>query len=148
MTQSTTQNEKVIVTRLFNKIDLTAVKVRAKKAPVVHTTAFKTKVKTSKNYKEEDTTVKLDTFLRSQPGSVQDYLNECHDDIKTLIREQEAYSIKSSPGGLIILTRKKFRIEIKDVGVRKRSIDITGPKGEKWKYITELKSTKIEKLKT
>jgi hypothetical protein len=147
MTQPTTQKEKMVITRLFNKIDLTAVRSKARTAKPVHLSVTKTKVKVSKNYKEEEITIGLDTFLKSQPGSVQDYLNECHDDIRTLIREQHAYSIKSSPGGLTILTRNKFRIQIKDIAPGKRSVDITGPKKEKWSYITELKSIKTEKVK-
>lgn len=142
MENKESSKEEVKVTKLFNKIDLTAVKSKSRTAKPIHNKITKIKVKTSKNYEQGKQLISLETFLETQPNSVKDYINECHDDIKTFIREQQAHSIKSMAGGLIILTRNKFRIEIKTVSINKRSVQITGPKKEKWFYMTESKEVK------
>ena len=154
--KSTTKDEKVLgtdnkgrvvkVTRLFNKIDLTKAVKKAKEEKPVVKRVMKAKVKVGKNYKEEKN-VSFDTFFKSQPGSVQDYLNECHPDVRTFIKNNEACSIKGEPGKLIILTRNKFRVEISDVGVGERKVRITDKRGE---ILSEAvtKLIKSEKTKT
>ncbi len=124
--KSTTQNESML--KLSNAIDLTINK-KVKKVKI-----GKTKEKTDSklsNKRRSESVIDFNRFLKSQPSSVQTYLNECHSDVTKFIQEHGATSIKGEPGKLIILTQSKLRIEITDVDVRERRVLITNRKGDK-----------------
>lgn len=121
--------------KLFKIVDPIKVKPKKKKEP-------KQEVKPVTKKKEEKL-MPSDTFLKLQSQSVQDYIDECHPDLRTFILLNEAYSIKGQPGKLTILTRTSYRVEISDLNARQRRITITDKKGNKVSdEITELSRKK------
>lgn len=63
--------------------------------------------------------------IHIQDGSIKDFLNTCHSDVRKYLNEHEPHSIKVQAGRLIILTRDNYRIIITVKGHNSREIIIT-----------------------
>lgn len=62
-------------------------------------------------------------------GSIQEYLNLCHKDLRTFIYNNEISSVRAEAGALIVITKNKFRVVITISGKYERTILIKDSKG-------------------
>lgn len=60
----------------------------------------------------------------TKDGSVQDFLNECHPDVKDFIDTNKPVKYTAEAGRLIVTTANKFRIEVKITGKHTRQVTI------------------------
>lgn len=96
------------------------------------------KVKPTIDSKRKDTTKKVKyTFLEekykdvipihefyTKEGSVQDFLDECHPDVRNFIETNRPSKYIAETGRLLVVTQNRFRIEIKITGKYTRQVVI------------------------
>lgn len=111
--------------KIFNIIDLTKARKKAKEEQSRKTIVFKVKkTKVSKNYIEEPITIGQDSILKAQEGSIQQFLNECHPEVRQFINENHPTSFTAKCGQLIVTTRNKVRVIITTIGKFQKKVSI------------------------
>lgn len=113
---------------IFNITPLTNVSAKASKTPKKPkaTVTVKIRKKPSQiDLKYADIHQVGENYVfNAETGSIQEYINLCHPDIRTLINNNEITSVKAEVGNLIVVTRNDLRISIKNTGKYEREITI------------------------
>jgi hypothetical protein len=95
---------------------------------------FKVPKKKKLSYYDEkykDTAIVGDNHhFETQDGSIQQFINSCHPEVRQFLNENGMSTITASISGLTVVTKNKLRISIKPTGRFTRKIVIKDKKGK------------------